>query len=77
MRNTPVNGTYSNLFEGVSENVIQCLNVEYESCRRETFNCLQLSMTDSDTIEQSFQNYVKAEELVGDNQYDAEGELGK
>ena len=40
MRNTRVNGTYSNLFEGVSESVIQCLNIEYESCRKDTFNCL-------------------------------------
>jgi ubiquitin carboxyl-terminal hydrolase 7 len=40
MRNTKVNGTYSKLFEGISENVIQCLNVDYESSRKETFNCL-------------------------------------
>ena len=40
MRNTPVSGTYSNLFEGEQENVISCLNVNYESTRKETFNCL-------------------------------------
>ncbi len=67
MRGTPVNGTYSNLFEGVSESVIQCINLDYESSRKDTFNCLQLSMTDSNTIEESIRNYVKSEELTGDN----------
>lgn len=76
MRGTSVNGTYSNLFEGVSESVIQCINLNYESSRRDTFNCLQLSMTDSHTIEESIRNYVKSEDLTGDNQYDAE-EHGK
>ncbi|CDW77585.1 ubiquitin carboxyl-terminal hydrolase 12-like [Stylonychia lemnae] len=72
MRDTPVNGTYSNLFEGITENVIECMNVDYESTRKDTFNCLQLSMTDCETIEQSILKYVEAEELTGDNQYDAE-----
>lgn len=67
MRGTKVNGTYSNLFEGISESVIQCMNIDYESCRRDTFNCLQLSMTDSQTIEESIRNYVKSEDLTGDN----------
>eukprot|EP00347_Sterkiella_histriomuscorum_P012213 403369461 len=73
MNNTTVSGTYANLFEGISENVIQCLNVDYESSKQDKFNCLQLSMNDSDSIEDSIQNYVKAEELKGDNQYAAEG----
>ena len=40
MRGTPVSGTYSNLFEGELENVVQCLEVEFESSRKESFNCL-------------------------------------
>lgn len=44
MRNTAVSGTYSNLFEGELENVIKCLNVKFESSRKETFNCLQMSI---------------------------------
>ena len=54
MEGTPVSGTYSNLFEGQFENVIKCLDVNYESCRREEFNCLQLSLShDVSTIEDS------------------------
>jgi len=45
MKGTPVSGTYSNLFEGELENVIRCTNVEYESVRRESYNCLQLSIS--------------------------------
>ena len=33
-------------------------------------------MKDCDTIEDSIQKYVQVEELIGDNQYDAE-KLGK
>jgi len=53
MKGTPVSGTYGNLFEGVFENVISCLNVNYESSRKETFNCLQLSMKECNNIEDS------------------------
>ena len=76
MKGTHVSGTYSQLFEGLLENVIQCYNVNYESTRRETFNCLQLNVKDHRTIEQSIEAYVASEELTGDNQYDAE-EMGK
>jgi len=31
-------------------------------------------MTDSNSIEDSIINYVKAEDLTGDNQYEAEGQ---
>lgn len=53
MNNTPVSGTYGNLFEGISENVIECLKVDYESSRQDKFNCLQLSMNESESIEDS------------------------
>ena len=33
MKGTKVSGTYTQLFEGVFENVISCINVNYESSR--------------------------------------------
>ena len=74
MEGTPVSGTYSQLFEGDLENVIKCLNVNYESSRSETFNCLQLSIggDDCSTIEDSLKKYVSSEILDGDNQYESE-----
>ena len=74
MRGTPVSGTYASLFEGELENVLKCEHIDFESSRKETFNCLQLSIgSDPETIEGSLQRYVAAEELNGDNQYDADG----
>jgi len=35
MRGTPVEGTYSKLFEGTIENVIECTEIDYESSRKE------------------------------------------
>lgn len=70
MQGTEVSGTYANLFEGTFENVIQCMHVEYESSRKEKFNCIQLSLPDNQepcTIEESLRSYVQAEELTGDN----------
>jgi ubiquitin carboxyl-terminal hydrolase 7 len=74
MRDTPVSGTYSNLFEGESENVFECTNVDVESVRKETFNCLQLSIEGNrgTTIEESIQKYVSSEDLTGENQYETE-----
>ena len=46
MQGTEVSGTYANLFEGVFENVIQCIDVQFESSRKEKFNCIQLSLPD-------------------------------
>ena len=68
MKGTDLGGTYSKLFNGVFENVIQCTNVMVDaSCRKETFNCLQLGVKDCKSIEESIEQYVAVEELVGSN----------
>lgn len=76
MKGTQVSGTYSQLFEGSLESVIQCLNVNYESSRRETFNCLQLPC-ESGNIEEAFRKYCESEMLINENQYDAGDLHGK
>jgi len=40
MEGTDVAGTYKKLFEGKLENVIKCINVDFESKREEVFNTL-------------------------------------
>ena len=46
--------------------------LNYESCRREEFNCLQLSLGQGvSTIEDSIRQYVASELLEGGNKYDA------
>ena len=37
MENTEVQGTYAKLFEGKLQNVIKCINIDYESKRDEKF----------------------------------------
>ena len=76
MQDTEVQGTYKNLFEGKFENVIRCIDVEYESIREEVFNTLQLSVKEDSTIEDSIRTYVSAENLDGDNKYETD-EHGK
>ena len=76
MRGTPVEGTYSKLFEGTIENVIECTEIDYESSRKEQYNCLQFNI-DSGNMENAFKDYCQYEELNGDNQYDAGEENGK
>lgn len=77
MKGTDVQGTYKNLFDGKLENVIKCIDVDFESSREEVFNTLQLSVTGLDTIQDSLKQYVAQEKLEGDNQYDTGTEHGK
>ena len=59
MKNTEVQGTYNNLFEGKLQNVIKCINVDYESLRDDVFNTLQLSVKGNASIEDSIRQYVE------------------
>ena len=73
MKGTAAEGTIEKLFVGKVRNVIKCLNVPFESTRTENFYDLQLSIKGLSTLEESFEAYVKAEMLEGDNKYHAEG----
>jgi|TARA_B110000285_G_scaffold232091_1_gene302335 ubiquitin carboxyl-terminal hydrolase 7 len=72
MKDTEVAGTYKNLFAGKLQNVIKCINVDFESTRDEVFNTLQLSVQGNPSIEDSIRQYVAQEKLEGDNQYETE-----
>ena len=60
------------LFEGSTQMFIECLNVPYRSSRVEPFLDLALNVKGLSRLEQSFAQYVEAEELRGENQYRAE-----
>ena len=72
MMNTEVAGTYNRLFQGESQTVIKCVDVDFESARNETFATISLNVKGQASIEQSIREYVAAEDLNGDNQYDTE-----
>ena len=69
MKGTEVEGTVERLFRGKLKNVLKCINVNYESVREESFYDLQLTIKGIKNLQESFERYVAAEMLCGDNQY--------
>jgi ubiquitin carboxyl-terminal hydrolase 7 len=76
MKGSQADGTYANLFEGELTSFIECINVNFKSERTERFSDLQLNVKGCSDIYASLDKYVETEELIGDNQYDAE-DLGR
>lgn len=72
LKNTDEDRLYRTLFYGQKENVIKCVNIDYESARKESFTCLQLHLQESNTIEEALRSLFTAEELTGDNAYEHE-----
>ncbi|KAE8700230.1 Ubiquitin carboxyl-terminal hydrolase 12 [Hibiscus syriacus] len=72
MKGTVVEGTIQKLFEGHHMNYIECINVDYESTRKESFYDLQLDVKGCRDVYASFDKYVEVERLEGDNKYHAE-----
>lgn len=69
MKETEVEGTVERLFRGKLKNVLKCTQVDYESIREEFFYDLQLTIKGYKDLKESFERYVTAEMLCGDNQY--------
>lgn len=69
MKGSEVEGTVERLFRGKLRNVLKCTEVEYESVREESFYDLQLTIKGVTDLKESFERYVAAEMLCGDNQY--------
>lgn len=72
MKNTPVEKDFKHLMEGKTVNTTQCKHVDFKSERDETFLDLQLMVKGSSGVYQSFDQMVEAEEMSGENKYDAE-----
>ncbi|XP_052138255.1 ubiquitin C-terminal hydrolase 12-like isoform X3 [Oryza glaberrima] len=72
MKETVVEGTIEQLFEGHHINYIECINVDYKSNRKESFYDLQLDVKGCCDVYASFDKYVEVERLEGDNKYHAE-----
>ncbi|KZV44468.1 hypothetical protein F511_19369 [Dorcoceras hygrometricum] len=72
MERTVVEGEIRHLFEGHHMNFIECIDVDYKSCRTESFYDLQLDVKGCHDVYDSFDKYVAVEHLEGDNKYHAE-----
>jgi len=72
MKGTDAEKTLPELFVGQMKTYIKCMNVDYESSRKEDFWDLQLNVKGSKTIDDAFKDYVQVETLEGDNKYHAD-----
>ncbi|CAI5737499.1 unnamed protein product [Peronospora destructor] len=73
MKHTRVDSAIPKLFEGKVRSFVQCVNVDFQSFRDESFYDLQLDVKGCKDLMQSFRKYVEVEMLDGDNQYEATG----
>ena len=62
------------IFEGKTQQVIQCVNIKYESCQDDVqFDTIGLSLNSKcKTIEDAIRHFVEPEILEGENMYDTE-----
>eukprot|EP01127_Copromyxa_protea_P015709 TRINITY_DN4568_c0_g1_i1.p1 TRINITY_DN4568_c0_g1~~TRINITY_DN4568_c0_g1_i1.p1 ORF type:complete len:1084 (+),score=246.91 TRINITY_DN4568_c0_g1_i1:30-3281(+) len=77
MKGTKLEGLVSKMYEGVEASIIQCLNVDYSSSRKQTFYDISLNVKGCNSIYNSFSQYCEEEMLVGGDQYDAGEQFGK
>ncbi|ORM41268.1 Ubiquitin carboxyl-terminal hydrolase 12 [Babesia sp. Xinjiang] len=73
MKGTPVEGSVKHIFEGEMETYIECIDIDYKSCRLETFEDIQLDIQGCSDIYDSLKKLTEAEILDGENMYEAEG----
>ncbi|ODQ66799.1 hypothetical protein NADFUDRAFT_50704 [Nadsonia fulvescens var. elongata DSM 6958] len=73
MKTTAVEGALSDIFVGEMKSYIKCVNVDFESSRKEEYWDIQLNVKGMKNVEDSFKDYIQVEMLEGENQYQATG----
>ena len=75
VQGTPEENMINTLYQGETFDYVKCLHCENQSERSDTFLDLSLTVKSpfdniyNDSLEKSLYNYIKVEELKGDNQY--------
>ena len=77
MKETRSDGVIGRLLKGEIRNYIECVNVNFTSERLEAFYDIQLDVKGCRNVKASFEKYIEAEMLDGENQYDAGEKFGK
>eukprot|EP00747_Dinoflagellata_sp_TGD_P223483 gnl/TRDRNA2_/TRDRNA2_95042_c0_seq1.p1 gnl/TRDRNA2_/TRDRNA2_95042_c0~~gnl/TRDRNA2_/TRDRNA2_95042_c0_seq1.p1 ORF type:complete len:446 (+),score=98.81 gnl/TRDRNA2_/TRDRNA2_95042_c0_seq1:66-1403(+) len=82
MKGTPLDGSIKELFEGKTQNYVECCDIEYKSTRDETFYDVQLGIRgekgeEIQNIQQALREFTAEEMLEGENAYEADGHEGK
>ena len=69
----------SDMYEGISQGFVKCLQCGHESVREDRFQDLSLPIRNefgtgvaNSSVEMALENYIKPEVLEGDNQYNCE-----
>lgn len=73
MKGTVVEGSVKKMFEGEVETYIECLDIDYKSIRKETYEDIQLDVQGCNNIYESLDKAIEAEILEGDNIYETDG----
>ncbi|SCL90275.1 ubiquitin carboxyl-terminal hydrolase, putative [Plasmodium berghei] len=73
MKGTVVDGSVKKMFEGEVETYIECIDIDYKSVRKETYEDIQLDVHGCNNIYESLDKAIEAEILEGDNIYETDG----
>ena len=73
MKNTESADAIANMFRGRTYNYIKCLNYDYTSDRMEDFYDMSLVVKGKKNLQESLEEFVADDQLVGKNQYSVEG----
>ena len=73
MKKTPAEGSIERLFVSKVCQIVQCLNVEFESIKEDTLYDVQLPIYSCKTLKDSLDQFVMPQYLEGSNRYNAEG----
>ena len=67
MKGTEHEGFYASLFTIHVQNVTQCIDVEYESARNESFTVLTVPVQKATRIEEAIHRMLQTEMMEGEN----------
>ena len=72
-KGTKANETFNYLFEGKTENIIKCIDYDFQSVKEEKFNDIQLNVKGCNNIYESLNEFTKEEILDNEDKYEVEG----
>ena len=72
-KGTKANEIFKYLFEGTTENIIKCIEYNFQNKKREKFNDIQLNVKGCKNIYESLNEFTKEEILDNEDKYEVEG----
>ena len=72
-KGTKANEIFNYLFEGTTENIIKCIEYNFQNKKIEKFNDIQLNIKGCKNIYESLNEFIKEEILDNEDKYEVEG----